>query len=224
MDIGQFFDVELFWRFLAAMIALLNPLYGIPIFLGLTEGYTRPERRQAAFVASATVTITALASVLVGEEILAVFGIDIPSFRIAGGIIILGIGLSMLNAAAPPQGDRDAATLAKGAKRGIAVVPLAIPLTIGPGTIATAIVFSHEASNATELATLVPVVLLVSGFVTLGLLFAEPISRVLGASVISVITRIMAIILAAVAVEMMISGAVDAINTHYPHLAPPPPG
>jgi len=149
MDIGQFFDAALFWRFLAAMIALLNPLYGIPIFLGLTEGYTRPERREAALVASATVTITALASVLIGEEILAIFGIDIPSFRIAGGIIILGIGLSMLHAAAPPQGDRDAAARAKGAKRGISVVPLAIPLTIGPGAIATAIVFSHEASNAT---------------------------------------------------------------------------
>ncbi len=224
MDIFQHFDEALFWSFFAAMIALLNPLYAIPVFLGLTEDFTPAERRAAALVASATVTITALLSLLIGEEILAVFGIDIPSFRVAGGIIILLIGLAMLNAAPRPPGDAEAADRAQGAKRGIAVVPLAIPLTIGPGTIATAIVFAHEADNATELATLVPVVLIVSGIVALGLFFAEPISRRLGPSVISVVTRIMAIVLTAVAVEMMISGGADAIRSHFPQLAAPPSG
>ncbi len=88
------------------MIALLNPPCAIPVFLGLTAGLTPADRRAAALVASATVTVTALTSLLVGEEILAVLGIDIPSFRVAGGIIILGIGLAMLNAAPRPPGRR----------------------------------------------------------------------------------------------------------------------
>lgn len=218
LDVMASFDLDVSLKFLAALLALLNPLYGIPIFLSMTQGYTPAERNRTALIVAATVTVTALVATLIGEEVLGVFGIDIPSFRIAGGIIILGIALTMLNAADPAAGDAKAAADGHARRGNIAVVPLAIPLTIGPGAIATAIVFAHQLDDASELVTLVPVVLAVCLLIWLGLRFAGPIAALLGDTVISVITRIMAIILAAVAIEMVIAGIVAVIDQHYPHL------
>lgn len=211
------FDQALFLKFLAALLALLNPLYAIPIFLGLTSGFTPSERTRTAIVVTLTVTVTALAALLAGEEILGVFGIDIASFRVAGGIIILAIALAMMNAEEPSAGDAAAASEAH-ARRNIAVVPLSIPLIIGPGTIATAIVAAHQLSDLGEIVTLVPVVLIVGLLIGVALRFADPIQRLLGKTGLSVISRIMAIILAAVAVEMILSGLADAARQHFPAL------
>jgi multiple antibiotic resistance protein len=220
MDLTALFHQDVFLKFLAALLALLNPLYGIPIFLSMTKGYSPAERNRTALIAAITVTITGVAATMIGEEVLGVFGIDIPSFRTAGGIIILGIALAMLRAEAPPPGDAKAAEEGRTArKRSIAVVPLAIPLTIGPGAIATSIVFAHQLDDASVIATLIPVVLLVCALVGVGLRFAAPIAGFLGATVISVITRVMAIILAAVAVEMVVVGITAAVDSHYPALS-----
>jgi multiple antibiotic resistance protein len=218
MDVTALFHADVFFKFLAALLALLNPLYAIPVFLSLTQGYSPAERNRTASIASATVATTGVIATLIGEEVLSVFGIDIPSFRIAGGIIILGIALAMLKAEAPAAGDAKAASEGRARQGSIAVVPLAIPLTLGPGTIATVIVFAHQLDDGSELVTLVPVVLGASLLIWLGLRFAGPIAATLGDTVISVITRIMAIILAAVAVEMVVTGAVQAVDQHYPHL------
>ncbi len=216
---GELFDQAIFLKFLAALLAIFNPLYGIPIFLGMTEGYSQSERRRVALIVTATVTVVALVAVMVGEEVLAIFGIDIPSFRIAGGIIIFGVGLTMLNASDRSQGDQDAAKDGHARKGSIAVVPLAIPLTIGPGTIATTIVFAHMLPTGAEVVTLGSAVLIACTIVGLGLIFADGISRFLGPTMISVITRIMAIILVAVSVEMVLTGTFHAIDAHYPGLS-----
>jgi multiple antibiotic resistance protein len=218
MDLTALFHQDVFLRFLAALLALLNPLYGIPIFLSMTKGYSPAERNRTALIAAITVTITGVAATMIGEEVLGVFGIDIPSFRTAGGIIILGIALAMLKADDTAAGDAKAASDGHERKGSIAVVPLAMPLIIGPGTIATAIVFAHELDNASEIVTLVPVVLGACFLVWLGLRFADPIAALLGDTVINVIARIMAIILAAVAIEMIFTGVVEVIDQHYPNL------
>lgn len=216
---AELFDHAVFLKFLAALLAIFNPLYGIPIFLSMTEGYSAFERRRVAFIVTGTVIAVGLISVVIGEEILAVFGIDIPSFRIAGGLIILGIGMSMLNASDPAPGDQKAAEAGHKKKGSIAVVPLAIPLTIGPGTIAITIVYSHTLSDGAEVVTLGAAILIACLIVGLGLLFADPISRLLGETMINVITRVMAIILVAVAIEMMLTGLFNAIDAHYPGLS-----
>ncbi|WP_051927382.1 MarC family protein [Ruegeria halocynthiae] len=215
---AELFDQAVFLKFLAALLAIFNPLYGIPIFLSMTEGYSPPERKRVALTVTATIVIVALIAVLIGEEILAVFGIDIPSFRIAGGLIILGVGMAMLNSSDRPQGDQQAVVEGEKKKNNIAVVPLAIPLTIGPGTIATTIVFAHTLSDGAEIVTLGSAVLIACAIVGIGLLFADPISRFFGPTMINVITRVMAIILVAVAVEMVLTGAFHAIDAHYPGL------
>lgn len=218
MDVTALFHQDVFFKFLAALLALLNPLYGIPIFLSMTAGYSPAERQRTALIAAGAVTVTGIVAVVIGEEVLAIFGIDIPAFRIAGGIIIFGIALAMLQADDRSASDAKAAAAGHARQGNIAVVPLAIPLTIGPGAIATAIVFAHQLDDGSEIVTLVPVVMGVCFLVWLGLRFAAPIAAFLGETVISVITRIMAIILAAVAIEMVITGAVQVIDGHYPGL------
>ncbi|WP_300065920.1 MarC family protein [uncultured Ruegeria sp.] len=215
---AEFFDQAVFLKFLAAVLAIFNPLYNMPIFLSMTRGCSAPERRRVALIVMTSVTVIALTAVLIGEEILAVFGIDVPSFRIAGGIIIFGIGMSMLNAEDRPPGDQAAVADGHERKFNFAVVPLAIPLTIGPGTIAITIVFSHQATPGTEIVTLGSAVVIACSIVGLGLLFADQISRFLGDTMINVLTRIMAILLVAVAVEMVLTGVFNAIDMHYPGL------
>jgi multiple antibiotic resistance protein len=218
MDFGAAFHAETFAKFFAALFALVNPAYGIPIFLSLTDGYSPAERRKTALVVMGAVIVTGLVALLVGEEILAAFSISVPSLRIAGGIIILGIALSMMRDEGLPAGDAKA--VAEGGRRAknIAVVPLAIPLTFGPGAIVTTIIFAYQLDYAGEIATLATVVLAVAAILGVSLLFAASIAGAVGPTVISVVSRIMAIILAAVAIEMIFSGAFDALEHRYPKL------
>ena len=215
----ELFDQAVFLKFLAAVLAIFNPLYNIPIFLSMTKNCSVAERRHVAIVVAISVTIIALAAVLTGERILGIFGIDVPSFRIAGGIIIFGIGMSMLKAEDRTPGDQAAVADGHQRKLNFAVVPLAIPLTIGPGTIAITIVFSHQLSDGKEILTLGAAILIACAIVGLGLLFADQISRLVGETMINVVTRIMAILLMAVAVEMVLTGTFNAIDAHYPALS-----
>lgn len=218
----EFFHEAVFFKFLAAILALVNPLIGLPIFLSMTEGYSPAQRRWTAVVVMLTVAFTGLISVLAGEEMLAIFGIDVASFRVAGGVIILGIGLAMLHSDEPRAGDSKAIAHGHEKKQSIAVVPLSIPLTIGPGAIVTSIVFAHQLDDRSELFTLAPAILIVAVIMGAVLLFAAPISKALGPIVINVLTRIMAIILTAIAVEMVLTGVADAIDQRYPGLATSP--
>ncbi len=218
-DLAGLFDAELFLKFAVAFAAVANPLYTIPVFLGLTQDYSPSERRKTAHIIALSAFVTAVVVTLIGEEILGLFGISQQSFQIGGGIIVLLLGLSMLRA--------DAASVAEEARKkgkqgvmSIAIVPLTIPATIGPGAIATIILFAHLLGNASEIMTMIPVIAIMSGFIWLGLLFADPVSRLLGETTINVITRIMAIILVAVAVEMAMNGAVDFIVNHLPGVFP----
>jgi len=216
---ADLFNHAVFLKYLAALLAIFSPLYGIPVFLSMTDGYTPAERKRVALTVTAAVVVCSLVVVLVGEEVLAVFGIDVPSFRVAGGLIILGLGMSMLNTSDRPPGDQQAAEEGHKKKSNIAVVPLAIPLIFGPATIATTIVFAHQLSDGAEIVTLGSAILIACALIGIGLLFAVPISRFLGATVLNVLTRIMGIILVAVAVEMVLTGAFDAIDARYPGLS-----
>ncbi len=204
------FDTQVFLKFAAALVAVLNPLYGIPIFLSMTKDKSPAERRRIATIVGVTIFVAATICTVIGEEILSFFGITVPAFQIAGGIIILGIGLSMLRADEPSKGDQKARSDAENQHSNIAIVPLTIPLILGPASIATIILFAHLLDDGQEIVTMLPIVALISLAIWLGLMFAEPISRVLGETTMSVVTRIMALLLTAIAVEMVINGAFQA--------------
>lgn len=212
------FDAAVFMKFLAAFLAMVNPLLALPIFVSMTKGYSRSESTRTALIVSATVAITGLLAVLAGEEMLSVFGIGIPAFRVAGGIIILGIALTMLNAEPEKPGDVASLDTSSEPNRSKTIVPLAIPLTIGPGALVTSIVFAHQMDDQAELFTLVPAVILVTSLLGVSLLFAGPIARFLGDSVMNVVSRILAIVLAGIAVEMVLTGLGDEAIRQFPAL------
>jgi multiple antibiotic resistance protein len=188
----------------AALFAIMNPIGNIPIFLSVTDGRSDAERGRIAGVAAGAVAVILIACVLVGNTLLRAFGISVAGLRAAGGLIILSIAFSLLHAR--PSGMHHEPSDAD-AKDDPAVYPLAMPLLAGPGAIATVIVFAHGASGATAYAGLIGVVLVMAVLLFLGMRLAVPASRVLGAAGMNVITRIMGIILGAIAVEMFFAGA-----------------
>lgn len=211
----DFFHPDIFVKFAAAFVAMTNPLYSVPVFLGMTKDSSSEERRKTAHIIALTVFLTAVVVTLVGEEILAFFGISQPAFQIGGGIIVLLLGLTMLQADATSVADK-AQTRGKEGAMSIAVVPLSIPATLGPGGFATIILFAHLLDDGSEVFTMIPVIFMISVLIWLGLIFAVPLSRILGNTAINITTRIMAIILVAVAVEMALNGAVEFAKASFP--------
>ena len=141
--------------------------------------------------------------VLLGAELLKAFGISVAGLR-AAAVIILSIAFSLLHAKASgihqTEGDADA-------QESPAVYPLAMPMIAGPGAISTVIVFAHGTQGATGYATLIAVILLMAVLIYIGMRMAVGTSRYLGQAGMNIITRMMGIILAAIAVEMVFSGA-----------------
>jgi multiple antibiotic resistance protein len=142
-------DWSEYGKFLVALWALIRPIGAVPVFLSLTA-HRPAERRQIGFVASVAAGVILMACVFVGQAILLAFGIDIPSFRIAGGLLILVVAFTMLHTPErEPQetrADRPSAT----ANDSVAVVPLAIPILAGPGAISTVIVYAHKSASVSH--------------------------------------------------------------------------
>ena len=140
------FDLTFSMKVFAALFAIMNPIANIPVFLSLTEGAADGVRRKVALTAAIGVTVGCIVSAVAGGAILHVFGLTVDDFRLAGGLLVLLIALSMLHGAPSRQhspGDDEGADPA--AAESVAIYPLTIPLLVGPGTIATMIVLGHTA-------------------------------------------------------------------------------
>jgi len=195
---------------LITLLAIVNPLACVPFFIHYTQGFTRAQRQRTIFVSSLTAFIVITASALLGLQILEFFGISLASFQVGGGFLLLTAAMSMLNAQpaearANAQEVQDAETkAAMGAS--IAVVPLTIPLLTGPATMSTVVIYAEKAKNLSELGSLVGYGLVIALATALCFALATPIARVLGKTGINVMTRLMGLILAALAVEVMSDG------------------
>jgi multiple antibiotic resistance protein len=200
---------EEFPRFAAALFAIMNPFGNIAIFLSITADRSPAERRRIATVTATAVLITLLVVAVLGEQILGLFDISVGSFRIAGGIIILILALSMLHAQPSGVHHSEQEEDAGKAKDNPAVFPLAIPLIAGPGSMATVILYSQHAHGLPGAATIGAVIVLMSGLLLLTLHASDRLSRYLGPTGLNVMTRLMGMLLAAIAVEMMVGGLGD---------------
>ena len=171
--------------------------------------------RVSAFSAFMVIALSALA----GLKIIAFFGISIASFQVGGGTLLLISSLQMLNAQQPESKPSDLSDgdAKLGAGASIAVVPLTIPLLTGPATISTMVIYAQRTSHWWELAVLVGYGVVVGVAVYLAFAAAGQITRLLGPTGISIMTRLMGLILAAVAVEIMADGLVEL----FPVLASP---
>ncbi|HUF19811.1 MAG TPA: MarC family protein [Burkholderiales bacterium] len=197
-----------FVKLTIALLAIVDPVAAVPIFLAATSGLATAQRRRVARVVALTVFCVLAASALIGTTILDLFGISIPSFLIGGGILFLLLAISMLQA--KESWIRQTPDEAEEAleKEGIAIVPLAIPLLAGPGAITTMIIATHESPGLLyDLALLGPAALIAAA-VWGTLVSAERILGRLGRTGMNIITRIMGLIIAAIAVEFIYRGLV----------------
>ncbi len=198
-------------KFVVSMIVMMNPLGSLGIFLQLTGGSSLKNKRRIALQCGLAILTIMVASLWVGKETLSLLGITIDSFRFAGGIILLLVGLSMLQSQESPVNHTPEDDAAVENRDSIAVVPLALPIIIGPGAISTLVIASNDYPQVLHKLELSTLCLLLAAGECLMLYFAPYIARFVGESVIKVITRIMGMIVMSIAVGMLAGGAIGLI-------------
>jgi MarC family membrane protein len=192
-------------KLLVGLWALVHPIGAVPIFLSLTE-HRPAERRHIGLVASVAVGVILIACVFVGQALLQVFGIHIPSFRIAGGLLILFLALAMMHMSDGGAQETPEDKQGSNAQDSVAVVPLAIPVLAGPGAISTVIVYAHMSASLSHhlLICAIIVAVAVSTFIILRL--ALVIASLIGPTGMRILTQIMGLLIAAIAVEFTTQG------------------
>jgi len=204
-------EYSLYAKSIIGIFAILNPLGIIPIFLSMRGGRTEKECYSIAKTTAFSVAVILILSTWFGASILNFFGIGIPAFRTSGGLLILFMAMAMMHASpshtkqAPGEAD-EAKT-----KESIAVVPLAIPLLAGPGAISLVISDAHQAANVVDRIVLSLGILLIAFIVWIALRLATPIGAMLGTTGLNIATRIMGLLLAAIGIQMLISGLVKLL-------------
>lgn len=196
-------------KYLIGIFAILNPLGAIPIYLSLMADRRPDEMHRIALKAAVAVAVILTLSVWVGDALLSFFGIGIPAFRIAGGLLVLIIAIAMFGARTSPAQHTDAEQAEAEAKNDIAVVPLAIPLLAGPGAISLTIVDAHQVASLADKLVFSLGIVWVAGIVWVVLRLAEPIGKRLGTGGLNIATRVMGLILAAMAVQFMADGMLE---------------
>ncbi len=191
---------------LIGLIVIVNPLLAIPAFTSMTQGDDPEQRRVTAHRAALTVAIVLSLAALGGESLLHFFAIDIPAFQVGGGILILLMAIAMLHARMSGARHTDEEADEAHEKAQVGVVPLGIPLLAGPGAISTVIIYAHDRNGCLDTGVLVAEIWLVAGLVWLSLALGERLARVLGKTGINVASRIMGLLLAAIAVQFITQG------------------
>lgn len=200
------FDVAEFWVFFASLFAIMNPVVTIPLFVSITEGRPAAYRQRLSLLCALTVMMALISAAMVGREVLASFAIGIGSFRIAGGIIVLLMGLSLLQAKLLPGSPSSGGGEDGKDPDSQAVCPLAIPLLAGPGAIATIILKCEGAASMADYVIIGSVILTMVVVVYITLRMAAPLTHLLGRTGLTVITRLSGMIVAAIAVDMIVIG------------------
>jgi multiple antibiotic resistance protein len=201
-------------RFLVALFVILDPFAAVPIFLVLTKSYASAEKGRIANVTAVTVLAVLIAAALAGEALLHSMGTSLASFRVGGGIVLLLMALSMLQAQPDLLRSTPAEEAEAADRPSIAVVPLAIPLLAGPGSISTVIIEMHRSNTEYHSLLVVLCITIVSTSLWLVLRMAANIGRVLGQTGLNIITRLFGLILTAIAVEIIANG----LKTLFPTL------
>jgi len=189
-----------------ALFAIVNPIGTVPIFVTATEGWSAADRTRTVRIIALTVFTVLAVAIFVGDRILEFFGISIPSFQVGGGILLLLMAISMMHGKA--LSDRQTVEEAQASidREAVAIVPLSIPLLAGPGAISSIIITAEQSGGFWgHLALVIPVLIVAASvWAILGLSMA--IANRLGAVGIIIVTRLMGLILAAMAIEFMTQG------------------
>ena len=191
---------------LVGLVVIVNPLLAISAFAALSGAENPVQRRSTAQRAALTVALVLTLAALGGQTLLRLFDISVPSFQVGGGILILLMAIAMMHArSSDARHTREEAVEAQD-KEEVGVVPLGIPLLAGPGAISTVIIYTQSTTGWLHNAVLVTEIWLVAGLVWLALLLGEELTRLLGQTGINIATRVMGLLLAAIAVGFVTQG------------------
>jgi multiple antibiotic resistance protein len=193
---------------LVTLLAIVNPLAIVPFFIHYTQGFSRQQRQRTVWVAAFSTFAVIATCALIGLQILGFFGISLASFQVGGGLLLLTAALSMLNAQPAESKVTQSEVNDASARASIAVVPLTIPLLAGPATMSTVVIYADQAATLLQHAALVGYGVVIALATAVCFTLAEPIARFLGQTGINVMTRLMGLILAALAVEVMATGLI----------------
>ncbi len=205
-----------FWLLcFGSLLSIVDPFAAVPIFLALVGEQPPHVQARTAFRASLTCFVVLSAFGVGGSLIFKFFGITIPAFKVAGGILLFAVALDMMRAQPSNVRTTSEERSEAAAKEDVGLIPLGLPLLSGPGAIATVMVLTGKARGTTEHAGVLGAVLVVSLLTFFVLRSAAYMTRALGRTGINVIGRIMGLILAAVAIQFVLDGVREAL----PHLA-----
>jgi multiple antibiotic resistance protein len=199
-------------RFAVTLTAVLDPFLAVPIFLSVTAGQRERGRARLARVVTVTVFAVLASAALFGERLLRLMGASLPAFQVGGGLVLLLMALAMLNAQAGEI--RQTRAEAEEAAEYSGVVPLAVPLLAGPGAISTTIIAAQEGGVA-HIAVLVLCIALVCALLWVVLRLAQRIGARMGKTGLNIATRLLGLLLAAIAIQTMAEG----LRVLFPGLA-----
>jgi len=199
-------SIHEYLKFLVALVAIVNPVGTIPVFINLTANQDSQTRYRNGRTAALAMGLILMAVLFSGEAILRFFGITVGSFRVGGGILILLMALSMLHAKMSNVKQTAEEELDSAERDSVAVVPLATPLLAGPGAISTVILYAQRSDSAGHYLYMCGAIVVLAGLTLLLFRLAPTIARLLGKTGINIVTRLMGLIMAAMGVEFIANG------------------
>ncbi len=195
---------------LVALLAIVNPIGVVPFFIHFTQNFSREQRQRTIRISSFTAFVVIALSAVAGLKVIEFFGISLASFQVGGGCLLLISSLAMLNAQPAESKPNDVSDGQERVDTGasIAVVPLAIPLLTGPATISTMVIYAEKSHHWWEQGVLVGYGVVIGVVTFMAFSASGRIAKVLGRTGINVMTRLMGLILAAMAVELLADGLI----------------
>jgi multiple antibiotic resistance protein len=192
-----------------AIVAILNPFGVLPVFLSVTGSSPDAERKKIARTVGLAVASVLALTALVGDTVLRLFGISISSFQVGGSILLLLMAVSMMFA--KDSGEKGESSGIAPDLRSVAVVPLSVPLLAGPGAISTIIIYANLTSGPLHIGMIILCIALASCITWVILRLATKIGRIIGPIGLSIVSRLMGLLLASIAVEFFAKGIVKLL-------------
>lgn len=194
---------------LSSIFFLVDPFAALPTFLAVTAGANTQRRRTMAWKASVTAMVVLSAFAVAGQYIFRMFGITLPAFEIAGGVILGLIGLDMLEAKRSPTQESTEEAEAAAEKEDAGIVPLGIPMLAGPGAITSVMVLVGQAETRWQMAAILMSIFITSAICYLVLGNSDRVARAMGETGVRILVRIMGLLLVALAVQYFVNGLAD---------------
>jgi MarC family membrane protein len=209
-------DKNLIFNFAVAMLSIVNPIGNLPLFISYTAGESNKVRRWIALFIALTILVLLTIFLILGTKILNFFGITIPAFQISVGILLLLIGIGMVQGKQTKTNQKLAAKLFKNDLQAAEsiysqiLVPVGIPIFVGPGAISTTILYSSRIHDRTTLTAAIAVLVAIALVVLITLLIADRLQSFFGAMGIEIATRLLGLILAAIGIQFILNGLATA--------------